>query len=308
MKRENNELSKLLKLDDLFSLYQKIGESINNDIDLRNSGYDLVSRNNSITLLKKCGFINEEEESFTKNKAYDFDSFSSELLKVIRVTYLDEITNDIISQDKKFDERRGVFYIPANKISLDLSGLIMLLDDLGFIQILAGRIYILNEEEAKKVASRTDGKGARKIISIVELEQGLAIKKVLGELGERKALEYEIGLLKNQNIQKEPKIISDVDVSAGYDIASYLSPDSDSFDKFIEVKSCQDKRLAFYLSQNELRTAMEKGESYYLYIYVRESDEIIIINKPYERIFLSDEWAKEPQVYKIHKTINGDFV
>ncbi len=53
---------------------------------------------------------------------------------------------------------------------------------------------------------------------------------------------------------------------------------------------------------------MEKGESYYLYIYVRESDEIIIIQDPYKRVFLSDEWAKEPQVYKIHKTIDGDIV
>ncbi len=91
-------------------------------------------------------------------------------------------------------------------------------------------------------------------------------------------------------------------------MVSYLSAESESFDKYIEVKSCQDKKQSFYFSQNELRVAMEKGESYYLYIYVRESDEIIIIQDPYKRVFLSDEWAKEPQVYKIHKTIDGDIV
>lgn len=309
MKQENNELSKLLKLDNLYSLYSKVGDSINNDIDLHNSGYDLVSRENSITLLKKCNFISEEDELYIKTRILnDIDNFSTELLKTIRVIYLDEITNNIFSLEKKYDEKRGVFYIPANKVNLRISGLVMLLDDLNFIQILANRIYILDEEEAKKAAARLDTKNTRKLISVLELEQGLAIKKILGELGEQKALEYEVNLLLKQNIEKTPKIISDVDVSAGYDMVSFLSPESESFDKYIEVKSCQDMNQQFYLSSNELKVAKEKGDSYFIYIYVREKDEIIVIRNPYQRILLSEEWAKEPQIYRIHKIINGDII
>ena len=309
MNRNNKELSKLLKIDELFSFYSKIGDSINNDIDLYSSGYDAVSRDNSIILLKKCGYINEEDESLSKTKIFDnTDSFSSELLKSLRIIYSNEIIDNILSLDKKYDETRGLFFIPSNKVDLHLSGLVMLLEDLGFLQILTNRIYILDETEAKKIASRTNEKGSKKLISIIELEHSLAIKKELGEIGEQKALEYELSLLEKLNISKTPKIISDVDVSAGYDLVSFLGTNSISYDKFIEVKSCQDKTCTFYLSQNELKTAKDKGSSYYLYLYIRETDEIIIINNPYEKIILSENWAKEPQIYKIHRTIDGDII
>lgn len=308
MNQENNELSKLLDLDSLFSLFLKIGDSINNDIDLNNSGYDPISRNNSIILFEKCELVRVEDELFLKTKdIISIDRFSEELLKMVRIIYSDVI-GEILALDKKYDENRDLFYVSRNKVDLKYSGLIMLLDDLSFIQVLGNRVYIFNEELAKKISSEHRESNRKKMISLVELEDGLAIKKILGEIGEKKALEYEKKILEEQGIQKEPKIISDVDVSAGYDLVSYLGVESESFDKYIEVKSCQDKKQSFYLSQNELRVAKEKGESYYLYIYIRESDEIIIINNPYKRIFLSDEWAKEPQVYKIHKTIDGDIV
>ena len=87
MSQENNELLKLLSLDALYSLYQKIGDSINNDIDLQSSGYDPVSRDNSIILLEKCELINEEDELFSKAKYLnDIDRFSEELLRMIRIT------------------------------------------------------------------------------------------------------------------------------------------------------------------------------------------------------------------------------
>ena len=308
MSQENNELLKLLSLDALYSLYQKIGDSINNDIDLQSSGYDPVSRDNSIILLEKCELINEEDELFSKAKYLnDIDRFSKELLRMIRIIYSNAVDN-ILSLDKKYDENRNLFYISRNKVELRYSGLIMLLNDLSFIQVIANRIFIFDEDLAKELSEKQDKTSARRTISLIELENELALRKEYGEIGERKAFEYETKLLAERGIAKTPKMISDIDVSAGYDLVSYLSSDSMSYDKYIEVKSCQNKEQAFYLSRNELRIAKEKGASYYLYLYIRETDEIIIINDPYNRIYLSEEWAKEPQIYKIHKMIDGDVV
>lgn len=308
MSQENNELLKLLSLDALYSLYQKIGDSINNDIDLQSSGYDPVSRDNSIILLEKCELINEEDELFSKAKYLnDIDRFSEELLRMIHIIYSNAVDN-ILSLDKKYDENRNLFYISRNKVELRYSGLIMLLNDLSFIQVIANRIFIFDEDLAKELSEKQDKTSARRTISLIELENELALRKEYGEIGERKAFEYETKLLAERGIAKAPKMISDIDVSAGYDLVSYLSSDSISYDKYIEVKSCQNKEQAFYLSRNELRIAKEKGESYYLYLYIRETDEIIIINDPYNRIYLSEEWAKEPQIYKIHKIIDGDVV
>ncbi|MBQ8156920.1 DUF3883 domain-containing protein [Candidatus Saccharibacteria bacterium] len=308
MNRENKELIKLLSLDNLYSLYRKIGDSINNDIDLHNSGYDPISRDNSITVLEKCELIAERDELFSKAKQLSsIDGFSKELLKMIRIIYSDEIRM-VLSLDKKYDENRNLFYISRNKVDLNYSGLIMLLSDLSFIQVMPNRIYLFDEGLLKEVSSNHGPSDSRRIIGLIELENELALRKIHGEIGERKAYEYEIKILSERGILKTPKIISDIDVSAGYDLVSYLSPESTCFDKFIEVKSCYDKKQAFYLSSNELRIAKEKGESYYLYIYIRESDEIILINNPYEKIFLSEEWAKEPQVYKVHRIIDGDII
>ena len=308
MSQENNELLKLLSLDALYSLYQKIGDSINNDIDLQSSGYDPVSRDKSIILLENCELINEDEELFSKAKYLnDIDRFSEELLRMIRIIYSNAVDN-ILSLDKKYDENRNLFYISRNKVELRYSGLIMLLNDLSFIQVIANRIFIFDEDLAKELSEKQNKTITRRTISLIELENELTLRKEYGEIGERKAFEYETKLLAERGIAKAPKMISDIDVSAGYDLVSYLSSDSISYDKYIEVKSCQNKEQAFYLSRNELRIAKEKGENYYLYLYIRETDEIIIINDPYNRIYLSEEWAKEPQIYKIHKTIDGDVV
>lgn len=308
MKQDNNELTKLLSLDHLYSLYSRIGDSINNDIDLYGGGYDPDSRDNSITLLKKCGLVAEEDEAFFKTKSIsDIDRFAAELLKNIRVVYPKTIS-DIFALEKKYDENRGLFYIPQNKIDLQVSGLLMLLHDLNFVQVLSGKVYIFDEAEIKKFLPESYSASSKRMISLIELEHELAIKKAVGELGEKKALEYEKRLLTTLGIDGVPKIISSIDVGAGYDMVSFLGPESTSYDKYIEVKSCQDMKQAFYISNNELKVAKEKGGSYYLYIYVREEDKIVVINNPYEKVFLSSEWAKESQIYRIHKIIGGDLV
>lgn len=298
--KRDSELSKLFNLDELYLFYSMIGETLNTDIDLQNSGFDRYIQSNTIILLEKCDFIRQVDDIFIKNKQYnDIDSFSVNLLDNLQIIYSDSIA-EILSLDKKYDENRDLFYLSKNKVDTKYSGLLMLLDDLSFLQIISRKVYILSKKEIRKIS--TDISRSKKLISIIELEQSLVIKKELGEIAERKALEYELSLLNKCGISGKPKIISHIDASAGYDMVSYFDKGSVIYDKFIEVKSCQNETQHFYLSSNELTTAKEKGDSYYIYLYIRDTDEIIPIRNPYKQIYLSETWAKEPQIYKIYKS------
>ena len=300
MKQGTDELSMLLNLDDLYTLYTKIGESINNDIDLNNSGYSFIPRRNSFCLLKKCEFIAEEDGIFYKKRIFNnLDAFSTALLKEIKVVYVEDI-DGILSTDKRYDEESNLFYIPFNSIDFNKAGLIMLLSELNYFKKQERYIYLLDEQRLKTY-SRKDSLTAKKQITLIELKDNLVLREQLGENGETKALEYEKSLLMKQNIQKEPKIISGIDVGAGYDMVSYLSTNSQEFDKFIEVKNCKDMNLRFYITINEINAAREKGDSYFLYLYIRSSDQIISVRNPYQHIIESNGWVKESQIYKIHK-------
>ena len=68
MRQDNKRFSRLLPLDELYSLYSRIGDSINTDIDLINANYDYLAKDNSIQLLIDLGIIAKNENNFSKNK------------------------------------------------------------------------------------------------------------------------------------------------------------------------------------------------------------------------------------------------
>ncbi len=94
--------------------------------------------------------------------------------------------------------------------------------------------------------------------------------------------------------------ISHLDVSAGYDIVSFLSAKSEIPDKFIEVKSCDENEM-FYISKNEIETARKKGSSYFLYLYNRKTKTVRIVQDPYNNIIQKDEWIKDPQIIRVRQ-------
>jgi hypothetical protein len=92
-------------------------------------------------------------------------------------------------------------------------------------------------------------------------------------------------------------MISDEFVNAGYDIQSFDSIDSFVINRFIEVKTYSNE-MAFYWSKNEVSTARELGERYWLYLVhhgsiTSQSYLPRVFQDPYKRIYLDDEWIKE---------------
>ena len=104
----------------------------------------------------------------------------------------------------------------------------------------------------------------KKTISIIELRARLQAQELIGEAAEEFVLKSERLRMRNHRLVAEIRQISKVDVAAGYDIISFQSEKSEILDKFIEVKAISGDDLAFYISRNEIITAIEKQASYFL--------------------------------------------
>ena len=134
------------------------------------------------------------------------------------------------------------------------------------------------------------------------------IKEVDGDNAERFVLEYEKNIRKNHKNFNNIKIISKLDTSAGYDIASYLSDESIILDKFIGVKSYS-KDNDFYWSLNEVKRAKEEKSNYFLYLVdknqiTNKSYIPTIIKNPYQIIFKNHK--RECQNWKFKIPITED--
>ncbi len=144
---------------------------------------------------------------------------------------------------------------------------------------------------------------AKRSFGINQLKKKLEANIQAGEAAEQYVLEYERKRISYPILSEKIKIISDIDISAGYDIISFNSMQSRNYDRFIEVKAIS-RSSSFYFSANEFDTAKLKGVLYYLYlvdlkqIYDRTYAPIII-NNPVTAIFSSDDWLIEPQSYHI---------
>lgn len=103
---------------------------------------------------------------------------------------------------------------------------------------------------------------------IQDLHDQRAQREKLGREAEEFVLNFERQERKNHRKVENIKIISNMDVRAGYDILSYSSDDALLLDKFIEVKSYS-KSPYFFWSNNEVQIAKEKRAGYFLYLVDR---------------------------------------
>ncbi len=293
---------KLLTIDELFELYSQIGESIFTCIDIENINKDVESKKNSVQLLFDTSLIEYDSKSQMHYKRIFIDdkaSFIAELFEMLLNNYPDAFSF-INKGEIQYDETEAKYYIKRNYVELNLSGLIMLLNGMDIIQLKDNYIYFLEKELLRKRLAR-DESGQRKT-SLSELKKKLSIQEQLGSCAEVAAMEYEKKLLILNDISKEPERISIYNVTAGYDIASYMNSTSDVPDKFIEVKSCADDSFSFYISRNELESAKSKRGHYFLYLLNRKTNEFKIISDPYSLLFESTggNWLVESQIYEIH--------
>lgn len=137
-----------------------------------------------------------------------------------------------------------------------------------------------------------------------ELLKRLEKQQEDGLKAEEFVLEYENNRLKGSCLYA--KQISQIDVSAGYDIVSYKSGSSTHYDRFIEVKSFRGTPH-FYWSRNEREVAKINQEKYCIYLVEMEKieeDEAkyepIIIENP-DATITEAEWLIRPESFLITK-------
>ena len=144
-------------------------------------------------------------------------------------------------------------------------------------------------------------KTRRKQFSLESLKKQLEDNELAGEKAELYVLSYEkerIGPPLCQSIRR----ISEIDTSAGYDIVSFNSCESQEPDRFIEVKAVSS--TGFFWSRNEYEIAKLKGDMYYLYLvelsrlsepgYAPE-----MIQDPAVNVMGSDSWFVEAESFHI---------
>lgn len=304
MSTENKIFNKLLTVNELFSLFSGIGDSLITNIDLRNTTFDKESLGNSLDLLIQLGFIRNKRGKYKKTRKdsrLQFIDFNNELYSRIRDTFKKELYG-IFETDIEYDEELAAYYVVRNNIDLSISGLVMLLVGLGALGTNKLSVYILDET----LINRSNVKLGRVIksskVTIFELRKKLILKDELGDAAELLAMQYEENQLHTAGIDKTPERVSLIDVAAGYDIVSFMKAESNKPDKFIEVKSCADSKYRFYISRNEIEVAKAKGEHYFLYLYNRQSKDFRIINNPYVELFKKDQdnWIIDSQVFEVH--------
>lgn len=141
-----------------------------------------------------------------------------------------------------------------------------------------------------------------KAMTLARLKKEIEKNAEAGELAEKFVYIYEQRRLANTKKVNEIKMISELDVGAGYDIASFDSCKSVDYDRFIEVKAIS-KMKKFYWSKNEIETAKYKGNFYFLYLVelsrIKEKGYVPwIIRNPESILFKSQDWYYEPQSYE----------
>jgi hypothetical protein len=145
----------------------------------------------------------------------------------------------------------------------------------------------------------------RRKLGLESLEEMLAQRQLRGAEGEEFVLAFEKRRMASHPRVESIQKISDYDVAAGYDIASFSEMDSAEHDRFIEVKSCSVSNR-FYWSRNEIDQARIRRSQYYLYLVdpsqlQKNGYEPVMIQNPYENVFLDESWSKEPQTWLFSK-------
>lgn len=143
----------------------------------------------------------------------------------------------------------------------------------------------------------------RNQLSLEQLKKQFENKEFAGEKAELFVLEYEKKRLGFPLCNKLMRI-SEIDVTAGYDIVSFNSTQSQELDRFIEVKAVS--YTGFYWSRNEYEIAKLKGETYYLYLVelnkINQPDYLPeIIQNPAVNVMEAEGWFAEARSYFIRR-------
>lgn len=226
-------------------------------------GSEVTDRSAIVALFTELGFCDADAEGqFSITKTGRGYKCEAELSAAIGGSLVSQMCDEGIIDCKaiQFDEDSGRYYLAKfGNISLGYATLRNLAISAGVLADEGSRIY-LDETALRYVmplAMKLNG------MSPGELAKKQAKNQEVGAQAEEVALAYEqrrLGEVKGKEILQ----VSKVSVSSGFDIASFDSEESASFDRFIEVKAIG--KSGFFMSSNELDTAARLGDRYWLYL------------------------------------------
>ena len=267
-----------------------------------------INFNSAVAFFEYLGFINASANLLTPtedgNKLYSLlgdGGFEEALCEAC----LNKVTTDEIIDITalRFDVVKGKYYIQRHgfpiaaaifrNVLIQLNALSELRDGSGSLEL---------NERYESIFAKVQKKAQRRL-SLDALKKQLEQQEIQGTAAEEYVVEYEKARLLNKVLSKKVKRISDIDVSAGYDVVSFETDTSIEYDRFIEVKSFVGQPH-FYWSKNEIEVATVYGDKYYLYLInaekVTEYEYVpIIIRNPVKTVIESDGWLMQPTSYLV---------
>ena len=187
---------------------------------------------------------------------------------------------------------------------LKFSGLRNLLIELGLVYLnIDQKKYFISEDKHKLFSKHNNllKLSHEKFLKIMEE------KEILGKNAELRIIQFE-----KDRLSQYPSLIGKIehiavsDVKAGYDIKSYSVKNKkgeDAIPRYIEVKAVSQIDYKFFWSANELETAKNLKDNYYLYLLPAlgknkfDLDGLRMISSPYSNVYKKEvEWAKREEL------------
>lgn len=267
-----------------------------------------------VHLLNKFKFLKNEYENVKLDKNFPVNKFSNtEYLKTeLNNTFLSFLENSKKFRDLfpidcfRYNKEKQSTYINKGYIPTKYYPLIHYFISTNFFYYGQSK-EIININELyldiiiKRHQNYSFNKKDRIKMTHDQLIEKLSKQEARGIEAEKFVLKFEKKRLHGHDYINQIKIISNVDVRAGYDIISFNSIDSKSSpDRLIEVKSFKGSE-GFYWSRNEVEVAKSNSEEYVLYLVdydkmkSKKNYEPKIVKDPYLNIFQSDIWSKEAE-------------
>ncbi len=320
----------LIQLEDLdFFLFNAISSKVQKLESIRkyclNSRYTMVSTFNSIIVfLIWLNLIDLIDGKYVRRNS----NFDKKYSKFESLAYFKDIDfcNLIMKYLKKDHELESIFNVRTLKLDIvsnsyflhdnlipnRFRSLLNILIQVGFFSRKQSQLYISDKYRKlieKDLIPFLINKHQHKLkLSLDDLKKKIDLNNLHGEAAEHLVLNYELQRLANHPNIQLVKIISEVDVCAGYDIVSFNNLNSCIPDRYIEVKSYSDE-CTFYISRNEIETAKKYLTNYYLYLVDRNRiDEFdyqpFIIQNPYLNVFCNKKWDKFVDNWFIRRNID----
>lgn len=224
----------------------------------------------------------------------------------LEATFIQQYIEYLISEEVmnlgciEYDLLSDSYKLPSKSFRYRHSGYRNLLISFGALILRKDRMYDMSELLCKFLHRP----GLVKKLSQKHLKEIIEAEEKMGELGEQFVLKYEQNRI-DSSLSKKIKQVSLIDVSSGFDIASFNSKDSLEYDRFIEVKTYKGE-LHFHWSSNEKTKASILRDHYYIYLvdYDRIDQQNYypqIIQDPITNVFESSEWSKTIDSYLVER-------